>query len=177
MPNMMYTPTNVSKICTTSSRNLPTRGWLRYARRILRRFVELPPKDSLLVVISTAVLTVLAVAVKVVSFRLLLVVVRRIAGLFRRQCRKVGPANRIVWAVSAVTRQIPMLGNCLSVAFAAKLLLAASGHPCSLRIGVSRSDSGQLSAHAWLEDNGIVIIGSVEHDQYAPLPIFDRVRE
>jgi hypothetical protein len=86
-------------------------------------------------------------------------------------------SDRIVWAVSAASGRIPALGNCLSVALAAKLLLTISGYSSSLRIGVAKRDSGLLEAHAWLEDNGKILIGSVEHDRYVPLPVFDRARE
>jgi len=145
---------------------------------VLIRFVELSVDDRLLVILTASLLAFLTIALRLVSLQILLMALRKAAVASpRREPGKPWASGRIVWAVAAVARRVPALGNCLCVALAAKLLLSISGCPSSLRIGVAKRDSGQLEAHAWLEDNGIILIGSVEHDRYAPLPVFDRALE
>lgn len=74
--------------------------------------------------------------------------------------------NQIVWAVETTSRYIPGAA-CLSKAMAAQVLLAEYGHRSELRIGVAR-DNGRLRAHAWLEDDGEILIGG-NLDNYKPL--------
>jgi hypothetical protein len=60
-------------------------------------------------------------------------------------------AERISWAVDAVTRALPGTTTCLARALAAEGLLRRHGHPAQLRIGVARTADGRFSAHAWVE--------------------------
>ncbi len=129
-------------------------------------------------IVAGSLLAFLSLALRVASLHILLHVSRKAAAISPRLVtEKTWSSDRIVWAVSAVARRVPALGNCLSVALAARLLLTIFGHSSSLRIGVAKGDSGQLEAHAWLEDNGTILIGSLEHDRYVPFPVFDRARE
>jgi hypothetical protein len=43
-------------------------------------------------------------------------------------------------------------------------MLKDAGLPADLRIGVARSKSGELEAHAWVESMGRVIIGGTHVD-------------
>ncbi len=45
--------------------------------------------------------------------------------------------------------------------------------PTTLRIGVAHRH-GDLAAHAWLEQNGRIILGEADADAYAPLPPLSR---
>ncbi|MFH1115528.1 MAG: lasso peptide biosynthesis B2 protein [Pseudomonadota bacterium] len=140
----------------------------------LKKFAELAVTDRLLLVVTAFLLVFLAAALRLTSLQTLLNASRRASETYPRWVsEKRWSSGRIVWAVSAVVRRIPALGNCLSVALTAKLLLSATGHSTSLRIGVAKDDSGKLEAHAWLEDNGTILIGSVNHDRFVPLPVFD----
>jgi len=84
------------------------------------------------------------------------------------------PAERIVWAVETAGRLIPGLHNCLVQAVAAEAMLTGAGHPCELRIGVAKSVPGQLTAHAWLEGGGKILIGEFELDRYQALAAIGR---
>jgi Transglutaminase-like superfamily len=77
-------------------------------------------------------------------------------------------ADRVVWAVETVGRAIPGMDNCLVQAVAAEAMLVRTGHPCELRIGAAKNGPGELIAHAWLENEGTVLIGEFELDRYAP---------
>ena len=74
---------------------------------------------------------------------------------------------RIVWASRAAARRTPF-GTCLSSALALQRLMAANGHGSDLHIGVAR-DAGAFVAHAWVERDGIVLIGEDEQRQYSRL--------
>lgn len=76
-----------------------------------------------------------------------------------------------VWAVEAVGRRLLGDKPCLVQALVARRLLARRGIPATLRIGVARSDSGALLAHAWLEHEGEIIIGGrTASARYAAFP-------
>jgi hypothetical protein len=68
--------------------------------------------------------------------------------------------NRLLWAVEAATRRLLPERPCLTQALAAYVLLSRRGSSdARLRIGVKRRPDGSLDAHAWLERDGIVLIG------------------
>lgn len=78
--------------------------------------------------------------------------------------------NRIAWAITIASRYIPM-ATCFTQALATKVLLNRYGQRAKVCIGVSRSEGGQLQAHAWVEWNGRIVIGGSEASlqQYVPL--------
>jgi hypothetical protein len=106
--------------------------------------------------------------------------VRRLAGYLispaRRRDRTGWPAiPQLTQSVTAVSRYVPQ-ATCLTQALAAQILLHRYGHPASLRIGVARSQSGKFEAHAWLESDGVVVIGGTEAElrrRYSPLPTLE----
>lgn len=67
-------------------------------------------------------------------------------------------------------------GSCLVRAFAAKVLLAASGMPATIHIGVL-GRGATFEAHAWLVCNGVVILGGEEAGQFRPLLIVSSTGE
>lgn len=69
-----------------------------------------------------------------------------------------GEETRILRAVAAVNRHLFPDRPCLTQALAARYLLSRGGVPSVLQIGVTR-DGSELQAHAWLEREGVVIIG------------------
>ena len=78
--------------------------------------------------------------------------------------------DRDIWAVTVACRYVP-LATCLTQALVTKVLLSRHGHHATVRIGVARSDGGKLQAHAWVENNGRVVIGGSEVSlkHYIPL--------
>ena len=76
--------------------------------------------------------------------------------------------GRLTKTLTVVSRYVPR-ATCLAQALAGQRLLAAHGHPSRLRIGV-RKDGARLGAHAWLEHQGVVIVGQVSNlTDYHPL--------
>ncbi len=68
--------------------------------------------------------------------------------------------------------------SCFPQALVGKMLLERRGYPANIRIGVIKDADGSLRAHAWVERDGIVVIGGpVAHvEKYTPLPDLDRIK-
>ena len=83
--------------------------------------------------------------------------------------------DRIAWAVTVASRYVPA-ASCLTQALATQVLLSRRRHPACLRIGVVKGTDGQFQAHAWVESDGVVVIGvsDSELEPYTPLPAVDR---
>lgn len=64
----------------------------------------------------------------------------------------------ILKVLAAVARRMPW-ATCLIQAIAAQNVLANYGYASTLRIGVSADAKGEFAAHAWLEQDGRVLIG------------------
>jgi hypothetical protein len=75
---------------------------------------------------------------------------------------------RLAWVVETAGRHCPTGTSCLKEALVLAWLLARRGMPTTLRIGVSHR-AGSFAAHAWLEQNGRVILGGNTLAAYTPL--------
>ena len=67
--------------------------------------------------------------------------------------------DRVVWALNKASRHMPWASTCLTRALCARIMLGREGQRTELRLGVARRDDGVLSGHAWLEADGVVIVG------------------
>lgn len=81
------------------------------------------------------------------------------------------PLNHVIRAVERASRYLPMKGTCLMQALAAQTLLSQAGYPARLSIGVKRDKGRKFEAHAWLESEGVVVVGGrvPELEGYTPL--------
>lgn len=75
--------------------------------------------------------------------------------------------QQIAWAVRTAARYVPA-ANCLPQAIVAKRLLEEQGYQPVIRIGVRRPEESALSAHAWVDVAGRVVLGDDGRD-YQPL--------
>jgi hypothetical protein len=75
--------------------------------------------------------------------------------------------ERIRWAIGVALRIMPG-ATCLCQALALQRLLARSGHLSDLRIGVKKCDD-DFRAHAWLVNEGRILIGDAGSEQYQVL--------
>jgi hypothetical protein len=69
------------------------------------------------------------------------------------------PPEDLAWAVGVAAGLVPGGSHCLSQAMALELLLIRRGYPCQVCFGVRRGSEKDIAAHAWLEHNGVVLIG------------------
>jgi hypothetical protein len=51
-----------------------------------------------------------------------------------------------------------------------QVLLARTGCQSRLRIGVTRNPKGTFIAHAWLEKDGVILVGAAGHTGYSAMP-------
>jgi Transglutaminase-like superfamily len=103
--------------------------------------------------------------------------VRRLVRRCFRAASPLPPARRAsagqaVWAALSAGRHSPLGTTCLTTALVAQALLQRHGYEAKLRIGVRRDPNGAFTAHAWLERDGIVIVGGPAEmvAAYAPMP-------
>lgn len=92
----------------------------------------------------------------------------RLAGTRPAEGSASATAQDVAWAVRSASRVVPR-ATCLTQALAAKLVLSRRGYASRLRIGVARGPARQLRAHAWLEANGLVVVGGSRIEDFTPL--------
>jgi hypothetical protein len=88
---------------------------------------------------------------------------RTMLTLIKRTPIKPGPAsfplNQLLGAMDTAGRNVPR-ATCLVRAIAGQAFLARYGHQTDLRIGVVKDPSEKrVKAHAWLESQGLVLLG------------------
>jgi hypothetical protein len=137
--------------------------------RRLTRFLALPAEDRMAFAVSIALLCVVRLSLWIVPFRWLHSAVRRVAPPPDGTPDPTpGEAERTVQAIESAARSIPG-ATCLTQALAAELLLRRAGHPAAIHVGVAKTSSGQLEAHAWIEAYGRVLLGDHDLDHYTRL--------
>lgn len=83
--------------------------------------------------------------------------------------------QRLLWAVETAASGLLADRACLTQAMAAEWLLARRGLVTHLQIGVAKGEDGRLQAHAWLEQDGRILIGGSDSpQQFTPLPSLDK---
>lgn len=78
---------------------------------------------------------------------------------------------QVALAVQGASRYLPGKTTCLPQALVAALMLKRLGSTAHLRIGVARGEGGEFQAHAWVEDQGQVVIGMLQDlSRFTPFP-------
>lgn len=141
----------------------------------LSNFLRLPHRSQRFLIKTMLLVWLLRVGLWILPFRM----VRRAAIYLGQNSVDAAPTgwpspNQIAEAVTFTSQFVPQ-ATCLTQALVAQVLLGRYGHPATLRIGVIRSKAGQFQAHAWVESDGIVVIGGTEAQlaRYAELPAFE----
>lgn len=139
--------------------------------RRLSRFAALQAADRWLLLQS---LTTLAAA----RLALTLLPLGRVERAFRwrwhRQPKSVAPSvEKIVWAVQRTSEWVPG-ATCLVQAIAALHLLEGAGHEANLTIGTAKTETGQFTAHAWVNCGGRVVLGDFNDAAYTPILAWHR---
>lgn len=85
--------------------------------------------------------------------------------------------QKIVFSVQFVSQFIPK-ATCLTQALATQVLFRRYNQKADLCLGVAHGQTGQLEAHAWVESEGIVVIGGTKKElqRYSRLPAFEKQR-
>jgi Transglutaminase-like superfamily len=137
----------------------------------LLKFFSLTGGERLLLVKAVFLLAVIRVGLKLLPFQQLRALLAKIAQP-RAKLQAVDEAfvNKVAWAVTVASPYLRAV--CLPQALATQVLLARRGYPTQLRIGFTRSKGEQMSAHAWVESQGQVVIGGAGNmARYIPVPL------
>jgi hypothetical protein len=140
--------------------------------RRIHNFLRLPSPKRHLIFKAFYGLTVVRVRLRFQSFQALCrQMISRKPSFREQQGLPRASVQQIVWAVQTSARYMPGGAKCLAKALTTQNLMRAYGYVSELKIGVTKSPTGQFEAHAWIEYNGQVVIGQLEHlSQFTPLP-------
>lgn len=141
---------------------------------VFYKFIALTSADRRLLV--RVALTVVAVrsGLLFLSFP----TVRRVLSNRTRTLRHTEPNTQLIRkvsrSVSAISRYVPG-ATCLTQAISTVAVLDSLGQPASLRIGVDKTEMGKLQAHAWVESQGKIVIGTLaDLSRYTVLSTIDQ---
>ncbi len=70
--------------------------------------------------------------------------------------------SQIILGVNRSSRYMPGKVKCLARALTTQVLMSQHGYSPQLRIGVAKGKSDRLEAHAWVEEQGKVVIGYLQ---------------
>ena len=138
----------------------------------LRKFLYLTASDRQLLVSAGLLLGTIRLGLWLLPFQTW----RRLLVRMTQTAEELPQTNqlcvdKVVWAVEVASRYMPGRVKCLARALATQVLLGRCGHLAQLRIGVAKSEQGQLEAHAWVESQGRIVIGGLKDlARYTPLP-------
>lgn len=140
----------------------------------LGKFFRLKQRDRSLLVVALLVLGGIRLGLWLLPFQTLGRLLEKITPKTTKLHEASGNINYIVWAVAVASRYIPG-ARCLAQALATQLLLSWHGCQTRLCIGVAKDKEGKLTAHAWVENQGKIVMGALENlSTYTPLPLGQR---
>ena len=136
----------------------------------LQKYCRLSPDERLILVQAWKFFLLAELCLWILPFKHLMILPNK---LFSKRCggspRELASSiARMAWLVEVAARYAPVNVTCLKKALVLSWLLGRRGIATTLRIGVARRE-GDLTAHAWLELNGQVILGLPGSNRYAPL--------
>ncbi len=145
----------------------------------LLRFLRLPPTEKRILVKVFILLWGVRLGLWLLPFQTLRRLLKHFASpVSVADNAQLDDQGLIIGAINKAGRYLPGNNTCLTQAFVGQLMLNRRGIPAALCIGVKKGAADELQAHAWVESNGIVLIGGLEagFEDYAALPDLDSVR-
>lgn len=134
----------------------------------LKRFFARRFSDNLFLFRSWLMLWVVSISLRLMHYR---------------KCRKIfshelarthWSPESIGWAVTTGARYVPG-AKCLAQAIVAEALLLQSGFPAHIQVGVTKPGESRLRAHAWVQCEGVVVVGEDERNkEYAEIAAFKK---
>ncbi|MBD2513107.1 lasso peptide biosynthesis B2 protein [Nostoc muscorum FACHB-395] len=138
--------------------------------KYLSKFIKLNSQKKQLLINTFIVLTLVRLGLWLLSFKTLYQLLLRLSNAKPKYQEKHHISiETIIWAVEVSSHY--MLGvKCLARALTCQVFMSRHGYTSNLCIGVAKGQEGELKAHAWLENQGQVVIGDV-----ADLPNFSQL--
>ncbi len=136
----------------------------------IRKFVDLLPRERLILAQAWWLFLLAELALRTIPFKRLIALSQTHYTRRREKpALKTAPsASRLAWLVEVAGRYSLVNATCLTQALVLSWLLVRQGLTSTLQIGVARHQEA-LIAHAWLEQNGEVILGQTGSEQYQTL--------
>jgi hypothetical protein len=135
----------------------------------LSKFIALAPAERRVVREALVSVAVMRLATWTMPFARVRAIADRMRSKSLRGEFEKPPRERIAWAVNAAGNVVPAGANCLVRALAAEVMLGRYGYPAELHFGVANPAAGGFKAHAWLESEGVVVMGDFELESYVQL--------
>ncbi|WP_414574219.1 lasso peptide biosynthesis B2 protein [Nostoc sp. CCY 9925] len=138
----------------------------------LHKFLSRNARERLLLVKAALLLVYIGLGLRLLLFQHLRKLLAKIAQLSTKLLPPDDTyVNEVAWAVTVASRYIPG-AKCLTQALTTQVLLAWHGYPTQLCIGFTIDKGGQMSAHAWVESQGQIVIGGAENmTRYIQVPL------
>lgn len=137
--------------------------------RRIRKLFGLPSYERWLLLKAVALLWAVRLSLWLLPFA----GTRQLLNWASRRSRRLSvnptPVERLAWAVGVASRFVPGTAHCLTRALAAKILLARRGYPAKVCYGVLPESTEPFTAHAWVESNGVVVVGGPDVGRYVRL--------
>lgn len=138
--------------------------------KAIRKFVFLSGREKKLFCQSFLFVAAIRLSLWIFPFRTL---TRRLARFGRNEASAPqidwSVINDVTRAVGVCSRFVPQ-ATCLTQALATQTLLRIKRQNCDLKIGVDKDANNRLTAHAWIEVNGKIVIGKLPgHKRYKVL--------
>ncbi len=147
--------------------------------RLLRRFWARSSVEKRALLGAVPLLAVLRVGLRLLPFRTVARVVLRVSPRKSRAPLDPSVRDAVGWAVVRANRAVPGRGACLPEALAAHVLLSRAGFDPQLQLGGRRGENGEFVAHAWIEEEGHIVVGGTrsEVEQFAVFKDWTKVRD
>lgn len=143
----------------------------------LRAFLRLDLRDKCFLVKVAFLMLIIKLGLAVIPFSLLLNLLRAWRE-GRSGTRVLDPKSveRATWGIEVMSPYIPG-ATCLTRALAALTLLGNLDQTVCVRIGIAKKEDGGLTAHAWVEIEGQILMGNqLDLSRYAVLSPANRQR-
>jgi hypothetical protein len=141
--------------------------------KLLFKALHLHNSDRNLLFKTFILLSLVRLGLWLLPFQKLLHLLGKIGQISPEQLLKLIPLDRIVWAVNLNSFYTLGSVQCLPRALTTQVLMRMHGYAPQLRIGVAKGEQGNLEAHAWIENQGQVVIGYLrDFSRFTPLPSF-----
>lgn len=131
----------------------------------LHKFLQLPPAQRRLLMRAWFLLLVVRLGLWLVPFSRQRRFWQQFSAAAPGGPPAAGEVDRVAWAVSLAGRYVPR-ATCLTQALTVQIMLKRKGIAAHLRLGVAKDDEGRVTAHAWLEHAGQVLIGGGQLEKY-----------
>ena len=112
-------------------------------------------------------------AIAVLPFRNVgLLAARPIRGPKISNQARANKVRRVRWAIIASAARVPWRALCIQQGLAAQFMLRRRGIPSVLYYGAAQDDRDGLSAHVWVRDGDVDVIGGEIADRFTVLATF-----